>query len=72
VTNEQLKHALLTGHPVVFTDSDGRETEYECVSAIVYRAKDGQVVVSAEIVDKCGRSLLYCDPKRLKVVSEIV
>ena len=72
MTNEELKHALLTGHPVVFTDTDGRESEYERVSAIVYRAKDGEVVVSAEIVDKCGHSLLYCDPKRLKVVCDDV
>ena len=72
MTNEELKQALLSGQPVRYENSDGRESEYERVSAIVYRAKDGEVVVSAEVVDKCGHSLLYCDPKRLKVVSDNV
>lgn len=72
MTNEELKQALLSGQAVTFSHGDGQESVYECVSAVVYRAKEGKIVVSAEIVDKCGHSVLYCDPKRLKVVSENV
>ena len=64
--NAELKEAMLAGVPVILKLKEGNEVEYKCVSAIVYRPKNGRVDVSAEVLDKCGRSVVYCDPKRLQ------
>lgn len=66
MTNEELKQALLDGQPVILTLGDGFMAEYEKVTAIVYRAKNGRVLVSAEVLDKCRHSVTYCDPARLQ------
>lgn len=65
--NEELKSALLSGDPVVWKSADGTEIEYKCVSAIVYRRKNGRVDVSTELLDKCGRSVTICDPRRVRL-----
>ena len=67
MNNEELKEALLSSVPVLCTHTDGHESEYKCVSGILYRQKNGRIVVSAEVTDKCGRSVAYCDPERLRV-----
>lgn len=66
MTNEELKQALLDGQPVIMTAADGHEAEYEKITAIVYRAKNGRISISAEALDKCSRCVVYCDPARLK------
>lgn len=66
MTNEELKQALIDGKAVILSSVGGEEIEYKRVSAIVYRSKNGRIVPSAEVEDKCGRSVVYCDPKRLR------
>lgn len=65
MTNEELKCALLDKSPVILTLSDGFTAEYERITGIVYREKNGHILISAEVLDKCGHSVIYCDPKRL-------
>jgi hypothetical protein len=64
--NEQLKNALLNKKPVLYKNNDGRESLYKCVSGIRYTEKNGRVVVSAEITDLNGRSVLVCPPEKLR------
>lgn len=42
------------------------ELHYKCVSAIIYRVKNGKLSVSAEIEDKCGHSVTIVDPKKIR------
>lgn len=65
--NAELKSALLSGEPVILEGTDGSESEYECISAIIYRRKNGRIDISAEIFDYCGHSVSICDPKRLRL-----
>lgn len=64
--NAELKAALLSKNPVIYKSNGNGESEYKCVSAIVLRAKNGRIVVSAEIADKCGRSVTICNPENLR------
>lgn len=52
MTNPELKEALLQGYPVIC-----RGVEYICVSGIIYRAVEGKIIVSAELLDKGGKSV---------------
>lgn len=65
--NTSLKEALQSGEAVLLTNGDGSESEYKCVSAIVYRVRNGKIIVSAEVTDKNGRSVLFCDPQKLRL-----
>lgn len=65
--NTELKEALMSSKPVILTHIDGKESEYKCVSAIVYRLVKGKILVSAELTDANSRSVVICDPKRIKV-----
>lgn len=73
MTNEELKAALLNKTPVILTHADGHDGEYKCVTAIIYRAKNGRVDVSAELQDLNGRSVVICDPKKVreKVITSV-
>ncbi len=64
--NEQLKSALLNKRRVILKNNDGGESEYKCVSAIRYTERDGRVIVSAEIADLGGNSVIVCDPQKLR------
>ena len=64
--NEQLKIALLNKKPVLYQNSDGRDSVYKCVSGIRYTEKNGRVMVSAEITDINGTSVVICAPERLR------
>lgn len=63
MNSEELKNALLNGFPV---DYDG--ITFKCVSAIVYRNKNGKIDISAEVLDKNNNSVCYVDPRKLKEV----
>lgn len=52
MTSEEIKDALLKKYPV---HADG--IEYKCVTAVIYREKDGRIAVSAELLDKCKNSV---------------
>ena len=47
MNSKELKSALMDGSPVLHGG-----IEYSCVSAIIYRVKNGEIVVSAELLDK--------------------
>lgn len=70
MTNDELKDALLSRSPVILTPTNSRAAEYSRVTAIIYRERNGAVVVSAEVLDTNGRSVVICDPKNLTVKGE--
>ena len=65
--NAELKAALLSAAPVILSHADGHDGEYKCVAAIVYRAKNGGILVSAELLDLNGRCVVNCDPKKIRL-----
>lgn len=67
MTNEELKEALQSGQQVVYTHTDGREATYKCVSAIIYRQRNGRIIVSAEITDLNAPSVIICDPQKIRL-----
>ena len=66
MTNDELKAALLNKTPVILTNTDGHESEYKCVTAIIYRACNGGIVVKAELLDKNGRSVVVCNADKVR------
>lgn len=60
MNNQELKEALLQRFPVVC-----RGVTYDQVSAIIYRAVNGQIVVTAELMDKNVNSVTIVDPKNV-------
>lgn len=67
MTNDELKAVLLSAAPVILTHPDGSDGEYKRVSAIVYRANNGHISVSAELLDLNGRCVVNCDPKKVRL-----
>ncbi len=63
MTNEELKEALFSGCPVKIGD-----LSYKCVSAIIYRNKNGKLSISAELTDKNNNSISIVDPYKIKEV----
>lgn len=67
MTHDELKEALLNRRPVVHTSPSLGDLTYERVSAIIYRINDkNKIVVSAELVDKCGHSVSIVDPAKVR------
>lgn len=60
MTNQELKEALLQRCPVVC-----RGITYNHVSGIIYRAANGQIVVTAELMDKNGSSVTIAEPRNI-------
>ena len=59
MTNNEAKEALINRTPVTF-----KNTEYLYISAIIYRYDDKQkLVISAELTDKCKRSVTIAQLK---------
>ena len=59
MTNAEAKEALINRTPVMFNN-----TEYLYISAIIYRYDDNQnLVISAELTDKCKRSVTIAQLK---------
>lgn len=52
MTAEEIKEALLKGYAV-----KANGIEYKCVTAIIYRAQNGRIMVSGELLDKHQRSV---------------
>ena len=66
MTNEEAKQALFSGAPVIC-----KEVDYARVTAIIYRVdRDGQLIVSAELQDKCGHSITIARVQDIQGVSE--
>lgn len=64
MTNEELKAALFSGCPV-----EHGGIVYKCVSAIIYRCKNGELVISAELTDKNNNSVSIVEPSRVTEVN---
>ena len=59
MTNAEAKEALINRTPVMFNN-----TEYLYISAIIYRYVDNRkLVISAELSDKCKRSVTIAQLK---------
>lgn len=67
MNSEELKNALLKGSPVEY-DGLTYKVTFKCVSAIIYRNKNGKIDISAEVLDKNNNSVCYVDPIKLKEV----
>lgn len=52
MTGEEIKDALLKKSPVC-----ANGIEYKCVTAVIYREQDKKIVVSGELLDRCGHSV---------------
>ncbi len=60
---QELKNALMSGKPV---KHDG--VIYKCVSAIIYRNRNGVLTATAELKDKNNNSITYAEPRRVTEV----
>lgn len=60
MNNEELKEALLQRFPVVC-----RGVTYDHISAIIYRAGNGRIVVTAELMDKNQNSVTIAEPRHI-------
>lgn len=59
MTNAEAKEALINCTPVMFNN-----TEYLYISAIIYRYdKNRNLIISAELTDKCKRSVTIAQLK---------
>lgn len=59
MTNEELKEALMSECEVKH-----KGIIYKCVSAIIYRNRNGKIDISAELIDKAqNKSVSIVDPK---------
>lgn len=65
MTAESLKEALLNHSDVVFNDPYAGECHGR-ITAVIYREKNGKIVVSAEMQDKkAPHSVIIAKPERL-------
>ena len=67
----ELRAALFDKTPVILTHTDGHESEYKCVSAIIYRVESGRIVATAELLDCNSNSVVVCDPRKIRKGSAI-
>lgn len=61
MNNQELKEALLQRYPVSF-----RGITYDYISAIIYRAVNGEIIISAELTDKNGKSVTIAAPDAIR------
>lgn len=65
MSNDELKQALMSQCEVTH-----KGIIYKCVSAIIYRNKNGKIEVSAELTDrKQNKSVSIVDPKHVEFAS---
>ena len=60
MTAEEIKDALLKKYPVI-----ANGIEYKRVTAVIYREQDGKIEVSAELLDRSGRSVTIAPLKNI-------
>ncbi len=66
MNNNELKEALFNQRPVILKQPLYGELHYSCVSALIYRVKNGKLDVTAELKDKSGHSVTTADPKQIR------
>lgn len=64
MTNQELKEALLEHKAVNYGG-----IRYQ-VHGILYRAKETQLTVAVELLDKNGNCLVYAPPSKVEIVTE--
>lgn len=64
MTNQELKEALLEHKAVRFGG-----IRYQ-VHGILYRAKETQITVAVELLDKNGNCLVYAPPSKVEAAEE--
>lgn len=65
MSNTELKDALLSACPVEYGG-----IEYLRVEEIVYRCRNGKIVVSAGLLDKNGKCLVYALAQKVNIIKE--
>ena len=66
MTNEEAKQALFEKKPVKY-----KGVEYSYITGIIYRYDTkGKLIVSAELMDKCGHSVVIAQIKDIDAVNE--
>ncbi len=63
MTNQELKQALFSAAPVMYNG-----IEYQRVCEIVYRRPANEVIVSAGLMDKNGKCIVYAKPEKVEAV----
>lgn len=58
MTNEEAKNALINRTPVTYNGIN-----YSCISAIIYRYQNNNLLISAELTDKTLRSVTIAQLK---------
>ena len=68
MNTEELKSALSSRCPVFIEDPKLGKIKFAFVSGIITRYDQllGRYVISAEVTDHTERSILLCDPQKLK------
>lgn len=66
MNNEELKEALFGKFPVIVKMSSIGDIECKCVSGIIYRVRDGKLVISGEVMDRNRNSVMIVDPKTIR------
>lgn len=69
MNNEELKEALFGKFPVI-VKMNGIDIECKCVSGIIYRVRDGKLVITAEVTDRNCNSVMIVDPKTIRKKEE--
>ncbi len=65
MTGEELKDALIKRYPIIYKNICGYEAEYKCVTAIIYRTRNGRVYIEVEIMHEYGYTVT-CDPAQIR------
>lgn len=66
MNNEELKEALFGKFPVIVKLPTMDDIECKCVSGIIYRVRDGKLVISAEVMDYNRNSVMIVEPKIIR------
>ena len=66
MTNEELKEALMNKKAVLAVTNDNTVLHCQCVTGITYREKNGHISISAEVLDRNGKTVYSVDPKKIR------
>ena len=66
MNHDELKQALFDRCPVILSNPLTGDSEYKYVSGIIHRVKNHRLKISAELADRCGHSVVICDPAKVR------
>ena len=64
MTTDEIKEAFKKRIPVV-----SRDITYAYISALIYRIRDGKIVLSVELIDKNRNSVTIADCERVETAA---